>query len=524
MIPTPQLRPLFATTALTALLAGLAAASLPAQSCGSWVEEPTPALAGATAVRLNSVATTGPGDVWAVGLERRNVPGRTSYQELTLVFHWDGAAWSRTPTPNPGVAGRPPKCELHDVHAIAPNDAWAVGSYEGQAPSGGIQELPLVLRWDGSVWNRVTLPPQWTQGVSGVDGVGGDLWLSHYYARASAVTRWDGSGFTAFPTPNPTIGFQHVQDVLRISATDAWAVGQTSNLGTPFASGAAFVIRWNGTQWTQQTLPLPGATPQWQFWLGAVEADAQGDVWIAVGEEDVQNQVYGNGLYAWNGSAFSRQEAPGPIYDLVQVAGGPLLAGGRGVYRREPNGAWVAELTLVPPLFVTAMAASGPCNAWAIGFKSVIEPLVMRRTDAPRVGERPGCSGAKADLAVQGTPQIGSALSLSIDDPAGTTGVSPGSLTAWIAALAPDPAYPCGRIVPGVGVAGAGIEVLVDLGSVIVSSPVVWSGPGRPARHAVAIPNAPVLLGLTLYTQGLLLDSGSPSLAVTGAADLTVGR
>ena len=276
-----SLRYRFALAALTASFVGLAATGLPSQSCGSWVEQPTPALPGATAVRLNSVSTTGPNDVWAVGLERRNVLASTSYQELTLVFHWNGAAWSRTPSPSPSVNGRPPKCELYDVHALAANDVWAVGAFEGQASSGGIQQLPLVLHWDGSSWLQIVLPPSWTEDVSGVAGVAGDLWLSHYYARPSAMTHWDGAGFTAFPTPNPTIGFQHVEDILWRSPTDAWAVGQTSNQWTPFAGGAAFVIHWDGSQWAQQTLPLPGTTPQWQFWLGAVEADAQGDVWIA---------------------------------------------------------------------------------------------------------------------------------------------------------------------------------------------------------------------------------------------------
>ena len=97
-------------------------------------------------------------------------------------------------------------------------------------------------------------------------------------------------------------------------------------------------------------------------------------------------------------------------------------------------------------------------------------------------------------------------------------------MTTWIAAPAPDPAYPCGRIVPGVGIAGAGVEALVDLSSAVVSRAVVWTGPGQPARHTLAIPGTPALIGLRLYAQGLLLDGSSPSLAVTGAADFTVGR
>ena len=61
-------------------------------------------------------------DVWAVG--------PTEFLE-----HWDGKTWSSISRPGPA--------DLWDVEVVAPDDAWAVGSWEGAV---------RIEHWDGSKW------------------------------------------------------------------------------------------------------------------------------------------------------------------------------------------------------------------------------------------------------------------------------------------------------------------------------------------------------------------------------------
>src|SRR5207249_687438 len=73
--------------------------------------------------------------------------------------HWDGSAWTITPSPNIGA--------VHSVDAIASNDVWAVGD-------GGI------MHWDGSAWTAVSNPGSGPlYGVSAVSA--NDVWAAGYY-------------------------------------------------------------------------------------------------------------------------------------------------------------------------------------------------------------------------------------------------------------------------------------------------------------------------------------------------------
>ena len=49
------------------------------------------------AAQLNGVTDVAPGDGWAVG----TVSDPSSLASQTLAYHWDGTAWTRSPTPDP---------------------------------------------------------------------------------------------------------------------------------------------------------------------------------------------------------------------------------------------------------------------------------------------------------------------------------------------------------------------------------------------------------------------------------------
>lgn len=109
---------------------------------------------GAFVERFDSVALWGvhgraPDDVWAVG-------------EQGTIRHWNGAAWSATPS---GVT-----VTLRDVWASAPDRAWAVG------------DAGTVLRWDGLAWTTDADFAPWNlSGLWGTDA-------SNVFAVGSTTT------------------------------------------------------------------------------------------------------------------------------------------------------------------------------------------------------------------------------------------------------------------------------------------------------------------------------------------------
>ena len=82
-------------------------------------------------------------DAWAVGEDVDNVTS----DYVTLVVHWNGTKWTRTPTPSPGTL----EDELTGVTATSSMNAWAVGWYETSADD----PMTMILHWDGTAWSAV---------------------------------------------------------------------------------------------------------------------------------------------------------------------------------------------------------------------------------------------------------------------------------------------------------------------------------------------------------------------------------
>jgi hypothetical protein len=105
----------------------------------SWHRSVMPNL-GSNPSILSGVTASSASNVWAVGhLQSR--PGQTA----SLILHWNGAAWTRlpSPTPDPGDSAL-----LIGVTASSASNAWAVGSY--RTPNGFAQGL--FLQWNGRSW------------------------------------------------------------------------------------------------------------------------------------------------------------------------------------------------------------------------------------------------------------------------------------------------------------------------------------------------------------------------------------
>lgn len=184
------------------------------------------------AAQLNGVADVAPGDGWAVG----SVSDTSSLASQTLAYHWDGTAWQRTPTPDPG--GPALGNQLDAVAARAAGDVWAVGGDSFPAVS-------LVLHWDGSTWAQVSVPD-----IGALDAVTlapGHLWV----AAGDKVEQFDRTAWT--PLPAPPVPAQSSVSItgLADTASGLWAVGNLDySCGEGGTCTASYAALWNGTAWT----------------------------------------------------------------------------------------------------------------------------------------------------------------------------------------------------------------------------------------------------------------------------------
>ena len=219
---------------------------------------------------LTSVTAVASDDVWAVGY---TVAVHASTQK-TLVLHWDGAAWSIVPSPNP--ARDVLYNQLLSVDAFGPDDIWAVGFYDGP---GEVEDLPLVEHWDGGAWSIVAAPSADANTIlHSVTAIGpSDVWaVGEGFALnpgSTLVEHWDGSTWSIVPSPHP--GSSSVlQSVAAISSGDIWALGGKASVGI-FPTDT-LAEHWDGSAWSVvATDPMPDSNE----YFNGVAAISSADVW-----------------------------------------------------------------------------------------------------------------------------------------------------------------------------------------------------------------------------------------------------
>ncbi|MBW5422423.1 hypothetical protein GKQ77_12760 [Streptomyces sp. BG9H] len=203
---------------LAAAMALVAVMSAAAAETRSWEHVPVPAEVRPQA-GLNQAVAFGQDRAWAVGTD---AVGRDA-PGFPLLLRWDGSAWQRQGLPEVRWQG-----ELLSVAATSPTSAWAVG----RDSAGGTR----LLRFDGESWNE-RRPPRGvgvTQAVAG----GGETWLIGTRDGAQALLRWDGRAWRDVPVPPGAVYGLHI-----LSADDVWAAGSTDS--------AAAVSHWDGKAWEQ---------------------------------------------------------------------------------------------------------------------------------------------------------------------------------------------------------------------------------------------------------------------------------
>jgi hypothetical protein len=158
------------------------------------------------------------------------------------------------------------------------------------------------------------------------------------------VLRYDGMAWRSVPRTGLP-GDETLRGVDAVSATDVWVVGdQRAGIGR----SDAMAVHWNGTTWTRE--PTPNGNPGGVNSLSGVAA-AGGTVWAV-------------GTYADPSSSINRRKL------ILQRAGGSWRVS--------------AAPTVATYERLTAVDATGPADAWAVGSASSdiqsapLVPLALR--------------------------------------------------------------------------------------------------------------------------------------------------
>ncbi|MFJ4878441.1 hypothetical protein ACIP93_24995 [Streptomyces sp. NPDC088745] len=277
---------------VAALAAAMTLAPVAAADTPTWHHVPVPAQVRPQA-GLNEAAASGPDRAWAVGAD---AVGRTA-PGYPLMLRWNGTAWQRQSLPGGDWQG-----ELLSVAAASPTEAWAVGR-----DTAGAARL---LRLTAAGWSESRAP----RGVvlNKVVAGGGETWLIGSREGAQALLRWDGRGWRDLPVPPGSVYGLHL-----LAADDVWAAGSSGE--------GATVSHWDGTAW-QQT--IVSGSPR--AGVGSVLAVSPTEVW-AGGSAGFIGGPAGKPipplLVRWDGQTWSRVTVPtdfGGITSLAPSASGAL--------------------------------------------------------------------------------------------------------------------------------------------------------------------------------------------------------
>jgi hypothetical protein len=207
-----------------------------------WATVPCPCQG--VASQLNGVDARTTSDAWAVGYYYPS-NRKTS---AAFALHWNGHTWTQVTTaPVKGSF-----IVLNSVLDLGPDDVLAVGDYETKS-HGTYVEHELAERWNGQVWQRVSVPTfstaSFLQGISGaapaaVTAVGA---VSSSGSNVPLIERWNGTRFVRV-TQQVSSGYLNAVTVL--SGTSAYAAGQTG-------SGTTLIEHYDGTRWAQVSTPSP---------------------------------------------------------------------------------------------------------------------------------------------------------------------------------------------------------------------------------------------------------------------------
>jgi hypothetical protein len=264
---------------------------------------------------LSDVSAGSSGSAWAVGYLARTLAGPTD----TVIERWSGKSWMRVKSPDPGASDN----VLIGVSAVSRGEAWAVGGYE-VGTSGRFRTL--ILRWNGTAWSKASSPDPGAAGsiLLGVTAISpSSAWAVGYFQSRSSgpfrtlVLHWNGKAWSKLKSPDPSHGSNSLYGVHALSARSAWAVGNYCVARCRGSAGVfgTLVLRWNGRVWSK--VKSPSASRASNVLVG-VTATSPGNAWATgyscPGSSSCLSFLSRRHVLIlhWNGRAWSKAVAPGP--------------------------------------------------------------------------------------------------------------------------------------------------------------------------------------------------------------------
>ena len=200
--------------------------------------------------------------------------------------------------------------------AVSSCQAWAVGNYYN-----GTATLTLAEHWNGTAWTQQSSPSPGSlnNNLNGVAAISAtNIWAvgqssdnSAFSPSQTLAEHWDGTMWKQVPTPNPggPAGGHALVGVAATSASNVWAVGIYDT--GPGAALQTLAEHWTGTAWARVPTPSPGGGTRIFNYLVGVAAISDSDAW-AVGSYSAGNAGSLTLIEHWNGTAWTQVPSPSP--------------------------------------------------------------------------------------------------------------------------------------------------------------------------------------------------------------------
>lgn len=348
---------------LSSLITAPAHAAASGQQAAGRSAAPASSTAYSGAGRLNGVAAISNSSAWAVGYA-----GQSSAPKI-LMLHWNGTAWSRITSPGMLTATG----ELSAVTVVSAKSAWAVGS-AGQVGTG--RNHSLLLHWNGSRWSQVTSPaPVLGGSLAAVTATAKSGWAVGYVntnpsaplccAGTPLVFRWNGAKWSRLST---RLGKgAYLNGVASTGTNRAWATGG------PLAMITGGLARWNASAWSWVADPVKGAFRP----LNGIAAGPGGTAFMVGADNDFP---LGPAVSArWNGKAWRQVTVSAPNLSALNAvtfapggaawAAGSYPAGGvvHTLVMRWNGRAWTRVTSPGAGEQLNGLAFSAANYGWAVG-------------------------------------------------------------------------------------------------------------------------------------------------------------